>query len=112
MADWRRSLTTTVVNNRQSPTATEGPTATATTPVAAESAASTPQPGETASPAAEPALNGNPKSPVEDNNNHHVSNNNITNMAAATMCAVNSFLRTEEQLKSPFRFDDHRSPYR
>lgn len=90
---------------------------TAATPVVADSteksAASTPQPADPASgPQAspmEPAINGNPKSP-EDNNNQHVSNNNIP--LAATMCAVNNFLRTEETLKSPFRFEEHRSPYR
>lgn len=90
---------------------------TAAAPVAADSteksAASTPQPADPASgPQAspmEPAINGNPKSP-EDNNNQHVSNNNIP--LAATMCAVNNFLRTEETLKSPFRFEEHRSPYR
>ncbi|KAJ3651954.1 hypothetical protein Zmor_017958 [Zophobas morio] len=76
-----------------------------------KSTASTPQPPDSQPPQSspvEPILNGNPKSP-EDNNNHHVSNNNIP---MATMCAVNNFLRGEEALKSPYRFEDHRSPFR
>lgn len=56
-------------------------------------------------------VNGNPKSPKqEDNNNHHVSNNNIP--LTATMCAVNNFLRGEDSLKSPYRFEEHRSPFK
>lgn len=75
-----------------------------------KSTASTPQPQEMmaclpqASPI-EPMMNGNPKSP-EDNNNLHLSNNNV--LLAATMCAVNNFLRSEESMKNPYRFDDHR----
>ncbi|EFA05512.2 hypothetical protein TcasGA2_TC015699 [Tribolium castaneum] len=73
-----------------------------------KSTASTPQPDQAPQPSpVEPILNGNPKSP-EDNNNH-LSNNNIP---MATMCAVNNLFRGEEALKSPYRFDDHRSPFR
>lgn len=54
-------------------------------------------------------VNGNPKSPHEDNNNHHVSNNNIP-LVATTF--VNNFLRSEDTLKSPYRFDEHRSPFK
>ncbi|XP_060533243.1 homeobox protein cut isoform X2 [Cylas formicarius] len=75
------------------------------------SAASTPQPMDAQySPNENLMVNGNPKSPQEDNNNHHVSNNNIP--LAATMCAVNNFLRTDDTLKSPYRFDEHRSPFK
>ncbi|XP_017781888.1 PREDICTED: homeobox protein cut isoform X2 [Nicrophorus vespilloides] len=86
----------------------DGPPVKAPTPLAPadsteKSAASTPQPQE---PQPSPILNGNPKSP-EDNNNHHVSNNNIP--LAATMLNVNNFLRGDD-LKSPYRFDEHRSP--
>lgn len=114
----------------------------AATPVAADSTekstASTPVPADAvtahaSSPGAEPAiLNGNPKSP-EDNNNLHVSPNNntsssnittttpthihnnnnngaMTPLNAAAMLSVN-FLRGDD-LKSPYRFDDHRSPFR
>lgn len=28
------------------------------------------------------------------------------------MCAVNNFLRTEDTLKSPYRFDDHRPTFK
>lgn len=92
------------------------------TPVAADSteksAASTPVPvdppsGPQGSPQPSPLqLNGNPKTP-EDNNNVHVSNNNNMNpLNAAAMLSVN-FLRNEENLKSPYRFEDHhRSPFR
>ncbi|CAH0548659.1 unnamed protein product [Brassicogethes aeneus] len=74
------------------------------TPVDSKSTASTPQPSEE-SHHQENMVNGNPKSPQEDNNNHHVSNNNIP--ITPTMC-VNNFLRNED-LKSPYRFDEHRS---
>ncbi|KAF5286462.1 hypothetical protein FQR65_LT02229 [Abscondita terminalis] len=119
VATWRRSIEQITLNNRiipSSPSA-DGPVK-ATTPIAPEinekSAASTPQPqpepicGSRASPN-DSMLNGNPKSP-EDNNNHHLSNNNVP--LAATMCAVNNFLRSDDSLKSPYRFDDHRSPFR
>lgn len=117
VANWRRSIEQISMNNRvisssSSPSA-DGPTA-SNTPAAPDSTekstASTPQPPETINgPQPSPILNGNPKSP-EDNNNHHLSNNNIP--LAATMCAVNSFLRSEDSLKSPYRFDEHRSPFR
>lgn len=84
------------------------------TPVIADSTAdkstaSTPQPSDQICQQSpnENMVNGNPKSPQEDNNNHHVSNNNIP--LTPTMCTVNSFLRGEETLKSPYRFEDHRS---
>lgn len=69
------------------------------TEVTEKSRASTPQPREPTPSPAEPILNGNPKSP-EDNNNQHLSNNNVP--LVATMCAVNNFLRNEESMKSPF----------
>ncbi|XP_019869254.2 homeobox protein cut isoform X3 [Aethina tumida] len=79
------------------------------TPIAADSteksAASTPQPGDGDN-QPDQLVNGNPKTP-EDNNNHHVSNNNIP--ITPTMC-VGNFLRNED-LKSPYRFEDHR-PFR
>lgn len=91
------------------------------TPVAADSteksAASTPVPSEvTPGPLASPQpsplhLNGNPKSP-EDNNNIHSNNNNMNPLNAAAMLSVNNFLRNDDNLKSPYRFDDHRSPFR
>lgn len=77
-----------------------------------KSTASTPQPVDTTSqqsPTETTLVNGNPKSP-EDNNNHHVSNNNIP--MNATICAVSNFLRNDD-LKSPYRFEEHhRSPFR
>ncbi|KAF5291623.1 hypothetical protein FQA39_LY14345 [Lamprigera yunnana] len=120
VATWRRSIEQITLNNRIIPPSpsTDGPIK-STTPIAADSteksAASTPQPMsepvcEPQPSPTEPFLNGNPKSP-EDNNNHHLSNNNVP--LAATMCAVNSFFRSDESLKSPYRFDDHhRSPFR
>ncbi|CAH1970420.1 unnamed protein product [Acanthoscelides obtectus] len=84
-----------------------------------QSAASTPQPQDQPSPlpiiappTTELMVNGNSPISKEDNNNHHHSNNNIPLAAAATMCAVNNFLRSEDSLKSPYRFDDHRSPFK
>ncbi|KAG5894191.1 hypothetical protein JTB14_037755 [Gonioctena quinquepunctata] len=80
---------------------------------AEKSTASTPQPPEQLchqSPG-EHLVNGHPKSPQEDNNNHHVSNNNIP--LSSAICAVNSFLRNDDSLKSPYRFEDHhRSPFK
>ncbi|XP_076256402.1 homeobox protein, cut isoform X4 [Rhynchophorus ferrugineus] len=75
------------------------------------STASTPQPMDTAGQHSphDNLLNGNPKSPHEDNNNHHVSNNNIP-LAATTF--VNNFLRSDDSLKSPYRFEEHRSPFK
>ncbi|XP_063925183.1 homeobox protein cut isoform X8 [Zophobas morio] len=120
VANWRRSIEQ---NNRlisrspcidvaKTPTSVMGVPDASVTPTNNEkSTASTPQPPDSQPPQSspvEPILNGNPKSP-EDNNNHHVSNNNIP---MATMCAVNNFLRGEEALKSPYRFEDHRSPFR
>ncbi|CAH1129596.1 unnamed protein product [Ceutorhynchus assimilis] len=76
------------------------------------STASTPQPMETTSQHSPHEnlvmVNGNPKSPHEDNNNHNNHNNNIP--LAATF--VNNFLRSEESLKSPYRFEDHRSTFK
>ncbi|XP_045469300.1 homeobox protein cut isoform X3 [Harmonia axyridis] len=87
----------------------------ASTPLVADSTekstASTPQPQEHLSrphTSPSPILNGNPKSP-EDNNNHHVSNNNIP---LATMCAVNNFLRGDDLKRNPYGYDDHRPPFR
>lgn len=86
----------------------------ATTPIVADSTekstASTPVPENHQTPGPEISplqINGNPKSP-EDNNNLHVSNNNMNPLA---MLSVNNFLR-DDNLKSPYRFDDHRSPFR
>lgn len=70
------------------------------------STASTPQPLETSP--HENLVNGNPKSPHEDNNNHNNHNNNIP--LAATF--VNSFLRSDDSLKSPYRFEEHRSQFK
>ncbi|XP_050302302.1 LOW QUALITY PROTEIN: homeobox protein cut [Anthonomus grandis grandis] len=77
------------------------------------STASTPQPLDSSAGQHSPhtenlVVNGNPKSPHEDNNNHNNHNNNIP--LAATF--VNNFLRTEDSLKSPYRFEDHRSPFK
>jgi homeobox protein cut-like len=120
VANWRRSIDHTnrliprspCVDVAKTPTSLMGiPESSATPTTNEKSTASTPQPLDPQPPQsspAEPILNGNPKSP-EDNNNHHVSNNNIP---MATMCAVNNFLRGDETLKSPYRFDDHRSPFR
>jgi homeobox protein cut-like len=116
VANWRRSIDHTnrliprspCVDVAKTPTSLMGiPESSATPTTNEKSTASTPQPLDPQPPQsspAEPILNGNPKSP-EDNNNHHVSNNNIP---MATMCAVNNFLRGDETLKSPYRFDDHR----
>ncbi|XP_066153807.1 homeobox protein cut isoform X2 [Euwallacea fornicatus] len=70
------------------------------------STASTPQPIEHSP--VENLVNGNPKSPHEDNNNHNNHNNNIP--LPATF--VNNFLRSEDSLKSPYRFEEHRSPFK
>ncbi|XP_031330798.1 homeobox protein cut-like isoform X2 [Photinus pyralis] len=119
VATWRRSIEQITLNNRiipSSPSA-DGPL-TVSTPVVGDltekSTASTPQPPSEpiSAPQVSPnelLLNGNPKTP-EDNNNHHLSNNNVP--LAATMCAVNNFLRGEDSLKSPYRFEEHRSPFR
>lgn len=75
------------------------------------STASTPQPLDATGQHSpnENLVNGNPKSPHEDNNNHNNHNNNIP--LAATF--VNNFLRSEDSLKSPYRFEDHhRSPFK
>lgn len=122
VANWRRSLERTIHSvMTSSPPADTTPPKPAT-PVAADSteksAASTPVPADlhpTPGPQASPQpcplqLNGNPKSP-EDNNNLHVSNNNMHPLNAAAMLSVN-FLRNEDSLKGPYRFDDHRSPFR
>lgn len=116
VAGWRRSIEQISLTNRiipSSPSA-DGPV-TASTPIGVvpdsteKSTASTPQPTDVIVPQSSPILNGSRETP-EDNNNHHVSNNNIP--LAAQMCAVNTFLRNEDTLKSPYRFDDHRSPFR
>ncbi|XP_019759281.2 homeobox protein cut isoform X3 [Dendroctonus ponderosae] len=74
------------------------------------STASTPQPLDTTGQHSphENLVNGNPKSPHEDNNNHNNHNNNIP--LAATF--VNNFLRSDDSLKSPYRFDEHRSQFK
>ncbi|XP_044260190.1 homeobox protein cut isoform X3 [Tribolium madens] len=109
VANWRRTI-------EHNHLISQSPCIDAKTPImglpdstpAEKSTASTPQPDQPPQPSpVEPILNGNPKSP-EDNNNH-LSNNNIP---MATMCAVNNLFRGEEALKSPYRFDDHRSPFR
>ncbi|KAK9751950.1 CUT domain [Popillia japonica] len=110
VANWRRSIEKMSLNNRiipSSPSA-ECPAIGVATPIAADSTekstASTPQPADSVTgPQSSPLLNGNPKSP-EDNNNHHVSNNNIP--ISATVCPT--FLKAED-LKSPYRFEEHRS---
>lgn len=113
VAGWRRSIEQISLTNRVIPSSpsTDGPV-NASTPLAADSTekstASTPQPPDIVVPQASPILNGSRETP-EDNNNHHVSNNNIP--LAASICAVN-FLRNDDSLKSPYRFDDHRSPFR
>lgn len=123
VANWRRSLERTIHSvMSSSPPADGAPQQPAkiSTPVAADSteksAASTPQPADPPTgPSPQPSplqLNGNPKSPTEDNNNLHASNNNNMNTLNAAMLSVNNFLRNEDSLKSPYRFDDHRSPFR
>lgn len=107
VASWRRNLESNRIMSADVPVKSSTPL---TLDPTEKSAASTPQPQEAAclpqvSPI-EPMMNGNPKSP-EDNNNLHLSNNNVP--LAATMCAVNNFLRSEESMKNPYRFDDHRS---
>lgn len=114
VADWRRNIEQISLTNRiipSSPSA-DGPV-TASTPIAADSTekstASTPQPSDVILPQSSPILNGSRETP-EDNNNHHVSNNNIP---LAQMCAVNTFLRNDDTLKSSYRFEEHhRSPFR
>lgn len=117
VANWRRSLERTITSVISTSPPADIPKV--ATPVAADSteksAASTPvpEPMHQVSPQASPVQhNGNPKSP-EDNNNLHVSNNNNMNpLNAAAMLSVNNFLRNDDSLKSPYRFDDHRSPFR
>lgn len=105
VAKWRQSLEQMTLTNRDL-TPSDGP---ATTPVPdSTEKSSTPQPEPTNGPQTSPMMNCNPKSP-EDNNNHHLSNNNIP--LAATMSAVHNFLRNDDTLKSPYRFDE-RSPFR
>lgn len=116
VSSWRRNIEHNRVTPKSSPASLDGPIK-SSTPVIADSTAdqstaSTPQPSDQMcqqSPI-ENLVNGNPKSPHEDNNNHHVSNNNIP--LTPTMCTVNSFLRGEDALKSPYRFDDHRPPFK
>ncbi|KAJ8916056.1 hypothetical protein NQ315_010924 [Exocentrus adspersus] len=118
VSSWRRNIEQNRVTPKSPSASLDGPAKSTTPvnpdPVAEKSSASTPQPIEhqpcQPSPPVENLVNGNPKSPQEDNNNHHVSNNNIP--LTATMCAVNNFLRSEDTLKSPYRFDDHRSPFK
>ncbi|CAH1118355.1 unnamed protein product [Phaedon cochleariae] len=103
VSTWRRPRIT-----PKSPSA-DHPPKSSTPLIDEQSAASTQEPPCRQSPI-ESLVNGSPKSPLEDNNNHHVSNNNIP---LSAMCAVNSFLRSEDSLKSPYRFEDHhRSPFK
>ncbi|CAG9861209.1 unnamed protein product [Phyllotreta striolata] len=116
VSTWRRSIEQNRVTPKSPSASLDGPLKCATpvnadAPAPEKSAATTPQPADHGcrqSPV-EHLVNGNPKSPQEDNNNHHVSNNNIT---LSTMCAVNNFLRSDDSLKSPYRFDEHRPPFK
>ncbi|XP_050501950.1 homeobox protein cut isoform X2 [Diabrotica virgifera virgifera] len=115
VSSWRRNIEHNRVTPK-SPSASLDVPLKSSTPVNADSTAekstaSTPQPSEHGCQQSpnENLVNGNPKSPQEDNNNHHVSNNNIS---LSAMCAVNNFLRNDDSLKSPYRFDEHRGPFK
>ncbi|KAL1501468.1 hypothetical protein ABEB36_006785 [Hypothenemus hampei] len=77
------------------------------------STASTPQPMDASTSPHEAGthllVNGTPKSPHEDNNNVNNNHNNNIPLAATF---VNNFLRGEDSLKSPYRFEEHRSPFK
>ncbi|XP_044738048.1 homeobox protein cut isoform X2 [Chrysoperla carnea] len=77
-------------------------------PDSEKSTASTPVPTDSISSGARASPTEN-KSEPEDNNNHHLSNNNLSALNAAAMC---NFLRNSEDvnsLKSPYRFEEHRT---
>lgn len=106
VSSWRKNIET----HQKSPSV-DGLVTKSTTPllesnVEKSSAASTPQPLDHSPPSENPMVNGNPKSPHEDNNNHNNHNNNIP------LAATFSFLRSEDALKSPYRFEEHRPPFK
>nr|XP_022900174.1 homeobox protein cut isoform X2 [Onthophagus taurus] len=97
VANWKRSIET-----------LSGKAVLSETETTEKSTASTPQPQEIIRQNS-PIINGqnNPKSP-EDNNNlsHNNNNNNIPILTSNVTVLANNFLKTED-LKSPFRFEDH-----
>ncbi|XP_056640490.1 homeobox protein cut isoform X2 [Diorhabda sublineata] len=112
VSSWRRNIEQNRITPK-SPSASLDISLKCSTPVNADSTAdkstaSTPQLSDQVCQSSpnENLINGNPKSPQEDNNNHHVSNNNLP---LSAMC---TFLKNEDSLKSPYRFDDHRPPFK